>query len=147
MAESTWLVRELPILEAVAAATEASEDDVANATVVERSGLSEQDVRRGLRALYQSGHLDALDASTMGEPDEYLGLELTEKGRRAVGQWPSADGALDALMSVLHEREQAATSEDERSRWAQLAAAVASFGRDAGVNLAAAWLAKISGAS
>ena len=90
MARSTWHARDLPILEAVAAAEEADaaidSDGLATAT-----GLSETAVARGLAALLDGDYISGDDESSQTTPFALLDVRLRERGRRAVGQWPSED--------------------------------------------------------
>ena len=90
MARSTWHARDLPILEAVAAAEEADaaidSDGLATAT-----GLAETAVARGLAALMDGDYISGDDVSSQTTPFALLDVRLRERGRRAVGQWPSED--------------------------------------------------------
>ena len=47
---------------------------------------------------------------------EYVDLRLTERGRRAVGDWPSADDAAERLADALEAVAEALTDDEERGR-------------------------------
>lgn len=123
MARATWDVREQPILEAIADVEETQGDNVERIdALVELTGLDRLVVLLGLRALLDAGYVAAIDAGARyrtDEDDDFLDIHLQERGRRAVGQWPSEDSA-DALLELLSARVSAASTDDERTRWERL---------------------------
>jgi hypothetical protein len=70
---------------------------------------------------------------------------VTERARRAVGQWPSAESMVDRMLTILNERAEDAPP-DERPRWRRLRDGFAGAGRDVAVEFAAALLARGAGA-
>ena len=131
MARSTWQARELPILEAIAAAEEADaaidSDGLATAT-----GLPETAVCRGLAALMDGEYISGDDVSSQTTPFALLDVRLRERGRRAVGQWPSED-PFDGLIAVLEARLAEETNTERKGKLGALLDAVRGVGRDVAV--------------
>jgi len=123
MARLKWDERELPILEAIAGLEDDSGENVERIdTLVDLTGLERGDVVLGLRALVNAGYVDAIDASgpmVGNEGAEFLDIGLLERGRRAVGQWPSEDAG-DDLLELIRQRAEGAATEEERSRLRRL---------------------------
>ena len=128
MANPTWPTRELPILEAVAAA-EAKDEDVDSDALADATGLSTKQVNEGLKALFGAfpPYLEAIDASSMGG-DHFMRVTLLERGRREVGAWPSEENALDGFLELLTARIEAEDNEDEKSRLEELREAARDVG-------------------
>jgi hypothetical protein len=96
---STWNDREIPILEAVWAAEEAGDrpgpEEIAAAT-----GLQVDVVGRSVAALVKADYLSGADASSLADTfDQFIALQLLERGRREIGQWPP--GPADAFVVAL----------------------------------------------
>ena len=131
MARSTWQARDLPILEAVAAAEEADaaidSDGLATAT-----GLSETAVARGLAALLDGDYISGDDESSQTTPFALLDVRLRERGRQAVGQWPSED-PFDGLVAVLEARLAEETNAERKGKLGALLDALRGVGRDVAV--------------
>ena len=114
MADRSWEDLEQPILEAVAA-LEDEIDDVGLAALVERTGLSLDEVRIGTRRLFDSDLLTGLDATAANGVFQAFSLRLLPRGRQAVGQWPSADPA-EAFLQTLAQRIAVEEDPEERGR-------------------------------
>ena len=131
MARSTWQARDLPILEAVAAAEEADaaidSDGLATAT-----GLSETAVARGLAALMGGEYISGDDVGSQTTLFALLDVRLRERGRRAVGQWPSED-PFDGLVAVLEARLAEETNTERKGKLHALLDALRGVGRDVAV--------------
>jgi DNA-binding IclR family transcriptional regulator len=146
MAESTWLTREVPILEAVAAAEMAAEM-VDSMTLAERSGLANSEAAIAVRALIDGGYIDANEEGGLSDPFGYfMGVHLRERGRRYLGSWPkdSQDG-LDTFLELLAERIDTEPDEEEKSRLRRLRDAAQGVSRDVGTALLVAWLKSVTG--
>jgi len=118
MVRNTWEKRELVILEAIANYEDETGDSVPNLKrLVELSGLDAKTCSVGLKALItaQPPLVAATDASTFGGWD-VLEIDLLERGRRAVGQWPNENPA-NELLELLRERVESAATDEERGRW------------------------------
>ena len=131
MARSTWQARDLPILEAVAAAEEADaaidSDGLATAT-----GLSETAVARGLAALMDGEYISGDDVGSQTTLFALLDVRLRERGRRVVGQWPSED-PFDGLIAVLEARLAEESNTERKGKLHALLDALRGVGRDVAV--------------
>lgn len=145
MVESTWLTREVPVLEAVAAAEE--EGAEANGEwLSERTGLGGAATSKGVQALLRADppYVTAIDASTFGST-YFMDVQLLERGRRTVGAWTNEEGGLDAFLDLLAERIDAEPDEAEKSRLTKLREAAQGLGKDVGTSLLTAWLKTVTG--
>jgi hypothetical protein len=70
--------------------------------------------------------------------------ELTERGRRAVGLWPSGESA-DALVEALRQAEELTDDPEERTLIRRAAGAIGSVSREIMVDVVAAVVARQSG--
>jgi len=126
VAEDTWSWREKPILEALA-----SKEDSGGPTMswelATSVDLTEDDFKRGLRALYESGFIAG--DSLVAEDFILGGVRLTERGRRAVGQWPSQDLASE-LVQLLGRMVDSEPDSDQKGRLKRLQTAVTGVGTD-----------------
>ena len=88
MATETWATVERPILEYVRTAEETGLP--ANSDIVaEALGMDRNLVRRTITSLVETGYLKGLHARSSADTERlYVNLELLERGRREVGQWP-----------------------------------------------------------
>jgi hypothetical protein len=105
MTAAKWEGRDLPLLHAAAERLDEGEDEAFGPSdLADETGLSRDDCRRAGAALVSAGYLRGIDVSSMGNGlvKDYLLTELTEKGRRAVGMWPSADAG-EALIAALRD--------------------------------------------
>jgi hypothetical protein len=76
-----------------------------------------------VQALLEAGFLTGTNASGGTEYDYFIRLRLTEKGRRAVGQWPP--GAVEAFLAELDRhivREHDPDKKSKLQRWRDAAA-------------------------
>jgi predicted ArsR family transcriptional regulator len=81
-----------------------------------QTGLEKAVVARSLDALHPV-HVDFRRTETGGDPTFWYVLKVTPEGRRAVGQWPTAEGFVDRLVEAFRE---AAASEADSERQYQL---------------------------
>jgi hypothetical protein len=99
---------------------------------------------RALKALlhgYLAGQtIDGLGAGTV----DFFATELTERGRRAVGLWPSGESA-DALVEALRQAEELTDDPKERTLIRRSAGAIGSVSREVLVDGVAAVVARRSG--
>ena len=113
--DDTWTARELPVLNAAAVLLESSYM-VTVSDIAERTGLEQPDVARALDALHPS-HVDFRKTETGGDPTFWYVLKVTPEARRAVGQWPTAEGLIDRLAQAFAD---AAEHEDDAEKHYQL---------------------------
>ncbi len=139
MAESTWEGVDRPILEAIRQA----EMDQADAMAYVRAvppGMSDVDLQVHLVALYEGNFFEGRPIESAHVRPVIVSISrLTEKGRRAIGQWPSED-ALTTFLQMIDDRIASTADEGSRSRWRQLREAVTAVGTGAGANLLAQFL-------
>jgi hypothetical protein len=134
MATRTWERRELPLLEVIAEADAAGRSRLASDEVARASGLPSSAAEAGLRALLGAEMISGIVAASH-DGWALLNIRLEEAGRRAVGQWPSAN-VYEELLRVIDARIAYARDEDERSRLERLRDAV----RDVGTGVISAAL-------
>lgn len=127
--EYTWETRELPILEAVAAAEERGEDPaLAARTAVE--GLSDDLYGLTIANLAQGDYLDAhLRQSADGTIGVAMVVRLKPNGKRAVRQWPSGDLG-EALMGAIQRAIEAEADPERTSRLRRFLEAAGTAGQD-----------------
>jgi hypothetical protein len=129
-----WSTRVLPTLSAAARAYSRAPSPlgVRTGAVLEElaSDADEGAVTIVLEELVRSGYLEeTLSADQLPGP---AAVRLTEKGLQVTAGWPTASGevALDRLITMIEQQIEAATTEDQRSRWENLRDGVAGVGRD-----------------
>lgn len=139
----TWTTRELPVLRELVSHFEAAgpvgpptADSVAAAT-----GLATPDVEMALTALWEATdpYMKGIGASGMRYPARITGV--TERARRAVGQWPASDDAADQFLAALQAAADAEPDEQKRSR----IRSIASWFDTAGKEVLAKVIAEIVG--
>ena len=132
----TWYTRDFLVLREVGRRVEAGEplgvDDIATAL-----GLARDVVGKAGSRLKEEGYLKAGEAMGIGAVRFF---DLTAKGRREVGQWPSAETAADRLIAVLEQRIMSAPNDEERTRWQKLRDGFLGAGRDVVVDITSAVL-------
>jgi hypothetical protein len=138
-----WESRDRPLLEAIAEADEQGHSVARVEELTGVGGLSDDQVRRGLKALYQDGLIAAIDASSMSGFD-LLEIEITGEGRRAIGQWPTADPFAD-LVRVLEAQIARTSDPDERGRLQGVIDALFRLGEGVAANILATWIQRQTG--
>jgi hypothetical protein len=132
--EDTWMSRDLPVLDAVVRFyEEESSGPIPTAkTIADRLGMDPQEVGRAVMALAPTY---LVVGPSMGGP-ESLGIDgVTDEARRAVGQWPSAEGIVDRLVQGLLDAAEAEPDEQKRSRLRAVAEGMGGFARDVAVGV------------
>lgn len=117
--ESTWTTRELPILRVALRRLDAGEMFPNLEEIRAEVGLDVTQMRAGLRALEHALPPYIEVAYTMAGPDRVGGhvADVSERARRELGTWPSAETVVDRLATALAE---AADAEDEPERKGKL---------------------------
>lgn len=139
-----WQTRDFPVL--VLAAKELDDGSPLDfERIAAEADLAESVVIRSVSALVQAGYLLRVPFPGPRKlvliPDSY---ELTERGRRAVGIWPSGEGA-DALVEALRQAEEATTDPDEKTLIRRAAGALGSVSRDVLADVTAALIRQQTG--
>ena len=140
----TWTTRELPILQAILRRVDSGEDRPDLADIGADTGIPPLQLTAGVEALYNANppYLDFESASGWG-PDRYGGgyvSMVSERARREVGTWPSADSMLQQLIDALERAADTEPREEERSRIRSVAAYLGGAGRDFAVQVLASRL-------
>jgi hypothetical protein len=137
VAEETWNKVELPILERLAQAELDDTFDTAfgYADMAEAFGVSPRQAEIALGALVDARFIkaDSDDGGFSGQRTIAV-RGLTEKGRRAVGQWPSEDPYSD-LLQVLDARIEATADPTEKSKLRSFRETVVGMGRSVATSL------------
>ena len=104
----------------------------------EEAGLTEDDARYAGRAMIQAGYIEGHVHKAFGGVLAIVTLaELTERGRRAVGLWPSDESA-KALEEALVEVARGTANPEQASRLRRIAETLGGLARDVSVEVAAA---------
>jgi hypothetical protein len=133
--EDTWGVRDVPVLGAVVELLDRSYM-VTVSDIAERTGLELGEVARSLDAMDPT-FVDFRKTETGGDPRFWYVNRVTPEARRAVGQWPTAEGLVDRLVKALND---VADREEDAERHYQLRQAAGLLGetvRDVAVRVAA----------
>lgn len=140
---TTWDDREMPILQTVLAAEDAGEEVNLHDLAV-RTGLEQKSAQSGLRALYEANYVTGLDVGSMGMGFQLMDIRLLERGRRAVGQWPS-DNPFESLVELLDTKIAGEEDSDAKSKLARLRDALLGLGKDVGTALLIGWAKQQTG--
>jgi hypothetical protein len=121
--QETWSTRDLPVLAAV---VKFLDDNMGmktpeGADIAELLSMDVQDVGRALNTL-DGEYIEVRKA--MGGPESWDVASVMPSARRVVGQWPTAERAVDQLISEL---EQSAAAEPDQVRKARLHAAASTI--------------------
>lgn len=137
-----WSTRDLPVLIEIARAHNIDGRKLAP-QIQETLGITEDDVHDAVEALHEASYLEAHWANSMGGRF-LLGVKLRERGRRAVGLWPSGE-SVDALVDALRQAEETTDDPEEKTIIRRAAGAVGSVSREVMVEVMAAVIARQSG--
>jgi hypothetical protein len=144
--ESTWENRDLVVLDlAVQYFDDPSVHRLGIPVIVERTGLSEDDVKRALRALASASPrlIKGSSADQVAFPLFLTGV--TGPARQLVGAWPSPDSLTDRLVAALEAAASAEPNEEKRSALRHAAAVLGGMGRDIFVEVASKALGHVTG--
>lgn len=143
-----WHTLDYPVLLELARALEAGEYPDRDA-VTQKLGLERAQVDRAIAGLCRGDYLDLYAGGPEGRTIRGAltgqSLALTERGRRAVGLWPSGED-VDALVDALRQAEQSTSDPAEQGRIRQAAGALMSVSREVMVDVIASVVAKQTGA-
>jgi hypothetical protein len=114
MVKSTW-ERDAQVMEAIRSFERDRPDERTGQRLSKLTDLDQGEIDEILVSLADADYVHARDEPSAAELHWWWDIRLRERGRRAVGQWPSEDPA-QALIQLLEER--VALTEDpvERSR-------------------------------
>lgn len=132
--DDTWAGREMPVLTAVVTLLSNSYM-VTVSDIAEHTGLGMADVARSLDAL-DPAYLDFRKTETGGDPRFWYVLKVTAEARRAVGQWPTAEGLIDQLVKALNDAGDAAEDAEKHDQLRQASGLLSGAARDVAVKAA-----------
>lgn len=138
-----WVQIDLPaLLNTAQMITVDGDDEVRPEAIAQRLDIDVEKATASLVRLHDSGYLDGIRADSMGGP--YIIVEdLTERGRREVGMWPSAaDGA--ALIEILDRAADQETDEERKGLLRQMSRSGRSVGEGVLANIAAALVTRLT---
>jgi len=125
--EATWASRELPILRAALRRIDAGARGVELAEIQQETGLSSDEMWAGISALKSADppYIDVHLSGGWGTEASGLLTDVSERTRRELGSWPSAESLVDQLAQALRV---AAEQEEEPQRRSRLSAAAETLG-------------------
>ncbi len=127
----TWTTRELPVLRALVEKFEDVETDgVPIEALPAATGLDDIDVQRALWSLHTADPPYLLGTGVAELPYPIVITEVTERARRAVGQWPASDVAADAILAALSDAAEQEPDEEKRSGLRSAAAFLGGTGKE-----------------
>ena len=142
---NTWASRDLPILRVALRRLDAGEDFVALEEIRHELGMDVAAMRAGLKAL-ESAWPPYINVSyTMAGPDRLGGHinGVSDRTRRELGAWPSAEGLVDRLVQALDDAAQHEPEAERKSRLRAAADGLAGMARDVAVGVIATQLGKL----
>jgi hypothetical protein len=102
MVESTW-ERDAQVMEAIRSFERDRPDERTGQRLSELTDLDQGEIDEILVSLADADYVHARDEPSAAELHWWWDIRLRERGRRAIGQWPSEDPA-QALIQLLEER-------------------------------------------
>lgn len=142
--EDTWVARELPVLNAAIALLDTSYL-VTVSDIAERAGLEQAEVTRSLNALHPT-HVDFRKTETGGDPRFWYVFKVTPEGRRAAGQWPTAEALIDRLVMAFRDAASREQDPERQYQLSQVAGLLSETVRDVAVQAAAVVVGPSAGA-
>lgn len=140
--ESTWEIRELPVLEAIVRLYDETGTLMSPHMIGATAGLSEDDVQKALRALKHDDPPYITKMTAQGNGDIYLVGAPTGHARRVVGAWPTPEGLADRIIDALNDAADNESDEAKKGKLRRGAEAVAGVGRDVLVDVTSQVIAK-----
>ncbi len=145
MAMDRWLSQDLPMLEAIGKLEDDEDRHFGIHDLMNETGFDERTVKGSLRRL--EGEYVTFNAMP-GDDDPLFsvrGIRLLGAARRATGQWPSPEVALAVLAETLTAAADQEPDEEQKSKLRKAAKAIGAISGDLATNIAATYLARISG--
>jgi hypothetical protein len=139
-----WSDRDFPVLLAVARRLDGGAMPVAVSDIKsDLEDVTDDGIIAALKGLVH-GYILGKPIDTMGGTVDFFVTDLTERGRRAAGLWPTGESA-DALVDALRQAEELTDDSDEKTMIRRAAGAIGSVSRDIMVDVLAAVVARQSG--
>jgi hypothetical protein len=134
--ESTWASRELPILRAALRRLDAGADYADLEEIRQEVGLSGEQLLAGLRALESADPPYLEFEMAMGWSEEQASGSVdavSERARRELGTWPSAESLVEALAAAYAQAAEAEQEPEEKRRLRAVADGLRGAVRDVAV--------------
>jgi hypothetical protein len=141
--DDVWASRDFPVLVATAKLINEGERHVMARQLSKSLDLGTDEVLLALDGLVPT-YLTGKPLDSLGGRTDFLVNGITERGRRAVGLWPSGEG-VDALVDALRKAENTTDDPEEKTVLRRAAGAVGSVSRDIMVDVVAAVVSRQSG--
>lgn len=143
--QPTWASRELPILQVALRRLDAGEFYVDLEEIRSEVGLDVNQMRAALNALAEADPPYIRVSYTMAGPHRVGGHldAVSERARRELGTWPSADVVVDRLVAALSEAASAQPQDEDRTRLRAAADALGGMARDIAVGAVASQLGRL----
>lgn len=138
-----WTATDLPVLIAAAKLLEDGAPVLWDSLITDATGFEKDAVLKALSNL-DGAYLNGRPNRGDGRLQSFVVTDLTERGRRVVGLWPSGEN-VDALVDALRQAEDATDDPEEKSALRRAAGAVMGVSRDIMVDVVAAVVARQSG--
>jgi hypothetical protein len=142
--EDTWFSRDLPALDAAVSLIDEGIDFPEATDIAERSRLDVKDAARALKAL--KGEYVDLSQET-GDPAGWTVSAVTSAARRAVEQWPSPEGLVDALAEAFGSAAEREPDPEKKDRLRQVGSFLGGTGRDVATEVVAKVILRSAGMS
>lgn len=141
----TWAYRELPILAAALRRLDSGETFPSLEVIRAEVGLEVIQMRAGLSALESAQPPYVTVQYTMAGPEHVGGFvtSVSERTRRLLGSWPSAEDLMERLVAALREEATTETQPERRSRLREAAEVLGGMAREIAVQVLAAQLGKV----
>jgi hypothetical protein len=141
----TWAHRELPILAAALRRLDNGETFPSLEVIRAEVGLEAIQMRAGLSALETAQPPYIAVRYTMAGPEHVGGFvtSVSERTRRLLGSWPSAEDLMERLVAALQEEATTETQPERRSRLREAAEVLGGMAREIAVQVLAAQLGKV----
>lgn len=137
--QSTWASRELPILRSALRRIDAGDDLPEIEDIRQETGITAPQLRVALHALEDAGYLDVLFTGGWTPQQASGNIErVSERTRRELGSWPSADDLVDRVVVALTSAAEDAAEPEKKTMLRATADTVGGMARDVIVGVLAA---------
>ena len=133
--------RDLPFLRVAADRLDQSAMPFRATQLADETGLTAEECVAAARALLQGGYLEGKPSGSMQGIYEVILSDLTERGRRAVGIWPTEDTA-EAFEAALLEVADRTKDPEQAGRLRRIAREFAGMTRELMVEVGAAAISR-----
>jgi len=123
-----WTTRDLPVLREASRLLDGARRSIGAQDVALGTDLESDEVKVALATLVKAGYLEGKELRSFGGTIDVMVSDVTERGMRTVGIWPSGEG-VDALVDALRQAEEATDDPEEKTLIRRATGAVGSVSR------------------